>query len=48
VGENFDVKLDIEAICSDAKAELDTPPDLAGFMECLDIVEALLDVYTVH
>merc|ERR1711865_1223236 len=45
VSDSFSVPLNLDAIISDAKAELDTPPDLEGFFECLDVVESLLDIY---
>jgi len=44
----FGRNLDIEAIASDAEAELEEAPNFEDFMECLDIVEYLLDLYTIR
>merc|ERR1712070_774999 len=43
VSSRLNVPLNIDAIVNDAQAELDVPPDLEGFMECLDVVETLID-----
>jgi len=48
VGKYFGLQLDLQAIVLDAQSELDEQPDFNGFMECLDIIECLLDVYTIH
>lgn len=45
VSKKFEVPLNIDAIISDAKAELELAPDLEGFMEVLDVIESLIDVY---
>jgi len=45
VSQAFGVSLNLDAIISDAQAELEVQPDFEGFMDVLDVVENLIDVY---
>jgi len=45
VSQAFEVPLNVDAIIKDAQGELEINPDLEGFEEVLDVVEALIDVY---
>lgn len=40
-------RLDVTAICKDAETELRSHPDFEGFLEIMDIVRTLLELYTL-
>ena len=46
VSDSFDLRLDAENFICDAKRELEGRVDAREFMQAMDIVSTLLDVYT--
>ena len=48
VGELFSLKLKVDAVIIDAKAELGVSLDADAFMELLDIISFLSDLYVLR